>query len=290
MSQSFTPAGPLATFTSKRQRVLVTGAAGSIGRVFSKRSAEKYDLRLMTYARDKPERVEALEAFGEVVEGDICDLGSIKSACDGVDAVLHLAGNPKPTATWEELLNANIIGTYNTFAAAKAAGCRRVVYASSIHAVGGYPDDVQIKVADPVNPGDLYGVSKCFAEALARYMATQENLSILCVRIGAFQPDRAIAEKPDAGLIDSYVSHRDLTQLFHRCLDVENLQFGLFHGLSGGRFKKLDITAARDLLGYAPEDDFAANSPVTRDLKLNETVLTHRHGRDAKESGLREEL
>ena len=288
MSQSFTPTQSLATFIDRKQRVLVTGAAGHIGRVFAERSADKYDLRLMTYAKDKPERVESLRAFGEVIDGDIADLGSIRSACAGVDAVLHLAGSPRPTATWEELLAANIVGTYHTFAAAKGAGCRRVVYASSIHAVGGYPDDVQVKTTDPVNPGDLYGVSKCFAEALARYMAGQEGLSVICVRIGAFQPDGAIPAARDAKLLDSLVTHRDLTQLFHRCLDVTNLQFGLFHGLSGGRFKKLDLSDARDLLGYAPEDDFGANSPVTRDLRLNDTVLNHRKG--AASSGMREEV
>ena len=86
-----------------------------------------------------------------------------------------MAGDPSPSATWESLLPTNIIGTYNIFVAAKAAGCRKVIYASSIHAVSGYPADVQVKTDEPVNPGDLYGVSKCFGEALGRYMAEQEG-------------------------------------------------------------------------------------------------------------------
>ena len=289
MSQSFTPSQPLVTFTGKKQRVLVTGAAGNIGSVFAARSADKYDLRLMTCAKDKPEKVEALKQFGEVIDGDITDLGSIQSACAGTDAVLHLAGNPRPNAVWGDLLNANIIGTYHTFVAAKAAGCRRVVYASSIHAVGGYPPDVQVKPTDPVNPGDLYGVSKCFAEALARYMAEKDSLSVLCIRIGAFQPERAMTEGKPARLMDAYVSHRDLVQLMQRCLDVESLQFGIFHGLSEGRFKKLDITSARELLGYAPQDDFAATHPALADLDLNHRVMQHRKNRE-EDSGIREEL
>jgi len=105
-----------------------------------------------------------------------------------------MAGDPNPHATWRELREANIDGVYNIFVAAKAAGCRRVIHASSIHAVSGYPPDVQVKTSEPVNPGDLYGVSKCFGEALARYMAVQEGLSAITLRIGAFQPLESIAQ------------------------------------------------------------------------------------------------
>src|SRR3712207_8094922 len=85
---------------------------------------------------------------------------------------------------------------YHTFVAAKVAGCRRVIYASSIHAVSGYAADVRVKTSEPVNPGDLYGVTKCFGEALARYMAEKEGVSAICLRIGAFQPhESAESEK-----------------------------------------------------------------------------------------------
>lgn len=97
-----------------------------------------------------------------MVTGDVRDLEVMRWVCEGVDTVLHLAANPSPAATWEELLPTNISGTYHTFVAAKAAGCRRVVYASSIHAVAGHPRCRQVRTGDPVNPGNLYGVSKCF--------------------------------------------------------------------------------------------------------------------------------
>src|SRR5207237_718422 len=109
-------------------------------------------------------------------------------ACAGIDTVLHLAASASPSSTWDVVLNANIVGTYHAFVAAKVARCRRVIYASSIHAVSGYPADVQVHTTDPVNPGDLYGVSKCFGEAMARYMAEQEGLSAIALRIGGFQP------------------------------------------------------------------------------------------------------
>ena len=104
----------------------------------------------------------------------------------------------------------NITGTYNTYVAAKAAGCRRVIYASSIHAVSGYPADVQVKTIEPVNPGDLYGVSKCFGEAMGRYMAEQEGLSVIALRIGAFQPHESVSKESGIGMLDAWVSQRDL--------------------------------------------------------------------------------
>lgn len=118
-----------------RRRVLVTGAAGHIGSDFARRSKDGYDLRLMVR---EDETVDALAEAGEVVVGDLSDLEGLKRLCRGADTVLHLAANPDPATTWEELLPANISGTYNAFVAAKAAGCRRVFYASSIHAVSGY--------------------------------------------------------------------------------------------------------------------------------------------------------
>src|SRR4030095_14285462 len=131
---------------------------------------------------------------------------------------------------WNSVLNDNMVGTYNTFIAAKQARCRRVIYASSIHAVSGYPADVQVKTYDPVNPGDLYGGSKCFGEALARYMAEQEGLSAIAIRIGAFQPPEAAQDEGSIGMLDAWVSRRDLNQLIEKSIDVEQLKFAIFHG------------------------------------------------------------
>src|SRR6185503_19452069 len=139
--------------------------------------------------------------------------------------------NPHPSATWDSVLTDNITGTYHTFGAAKAAMCRRVIYASSIHAVSGYPPDVQVKTSEPVNPGDLYGVSKCFGEALGRYMAEQEGLSVIALRIGAFQPIETARQESGIGMLDAWVSQRDLNQLIERCIDVESIKFAILHGL-----------------------------------------------------------
>src|SRR5215212_7597399 len=290
MTESFTATAPgsLAKSVTERRRVLVTGAAGNIGKYFAEHSHAKYDLRIMVHKLD--ERADALRPFGELVAGELSDLEKLKEFCRGVDTVVHLAGDPDPGAVWASLLEGNIIGTYNVFVAAKAAGCRRVIYASSIHAVSGYPADVQVKTSEPVNPGDLYGVSKCFGEALGRYMAEQEGLSVIALRIGAFQPIEAARQESSIGMLDAFVSQRDLNQLIERCIDVESIKFAILHGLSDNRFKRLDISDARALVGYDPQDDLTAENPQLKALRLRESVGAHNLTDEQQQSGIREDV
>jgi UDP-glucose 4-epimerase len=288
-SFSFSPQ-PIPPRKSKEGKplVLVTGASGNIGTHFAEHADQKYALRLMV--QDIDDKAERIRRRGELVTGDLSDLDRLKELCRGVDTVVHLAANPSPAATWTSVRDDNITGTYHTFVAAKAAGVRRIIYASSIHAVSGYPEDVQVKTSEPVNPGDLYGVSKCFGEALGRYLAEQEGVSVICLRIGAFQP-RQNMEKPDKlGLLDAWVSHRDLQQLIEKCIDNERLQFAVFMGLSNNAFKRLDISDARELVGYQPVDDFAEVNPRTADLDLAEKISGHNVKDGGVKSGLREEL
>ncbi len=290
MAQSFTATetGALAELDeSARRGVLVTGAAGRIGSYFAEHSQGKYDFRLMVQQQSDGDEI---KQWGEVVVADLSDLERLKELCQGIDTVVHMAGDPSPSATWQELLDANIIGTYNLMVAAKAAACRRVIHASSIHAVSGYPSDVQVKTSEPVNPGDLYGVSKCFGEALGRYMAEKEGLSVICLRIGAFQSLEAAREESSVSLLDAFVSHRDLHQLIERCVDVQNVQFAILHGLSNNRFKRLDISDARELVGYAPQDDLTQINPVLKELQLHEVVQSHGAIVDGQKSGLREDV
>lgn len=291
MTQSFTPASAnrwQAVDTNQRRRILVTGATGNIGAYFAEHSHNRYDLRLMVRTIDTD--ADALRPFGELVEGDITDLEKMKVLCQGIDTVLHLAAAADPSSTWDELLSANIIGTYTTLVAAKSAGCRRVIYASSIHAVSGYPADVQVKTNEPVNPGDLYGVTKCFGEALSRYMAEQEGLSVIALRIGAFQPLETARFEEGIAMLDAFVSERDLNQLIERCIDVETLQFAILHGLSDNRFKRLDITDARVLVGYAPQDDLTEENPQLQPLQLDEKVSAHNMSDEKQKSGIRKDV
>jgi len=234
-------------------RVLVTGAAGRIGSGFAAYAADRYRLVLS----DRPGAdTSGIESYGHVVRADLGDPAALAALCRDVDAVVHLAGEPSPFADWSSLLANNIIGAYHMFTAAADAGCRRFVFASSVHAVFGYPDDRQIRESDPVHPSTLYGVTKCFGEALARYMAEQRGMSVVAVRIGALrEPDAARTEQRER--IDHiYVSPRDLYQLLVRAIEFDGAGFTLVNGTSANSVQRLDPTNARELLGYRPVDGF----------------------------------
>jgi hypothetical protein len=290
MGQSFTfrsqPFAPL----DRPLRVLVTGAAGHIGSAFARHAAGRYGLRLMVRGNERKESIDQLASLGEVVVADLNDLSALKEHCRSIDVVLHLAATPYAWASWSELAPANINGTYNLFAAALAAGCRRVVFASSIHAASGAPSEVQVKASEPPIPGDVYGVTKVFGESLARYIATQEGMSAICLRVGAFKSAGQVSPEVALALCDTFVSERDLNQLIEKSIDDLRLQFAIFHGISNNRFPRFDIEEARELLGYSPQDDATQIHAGFAGLNLPKSVLSHNRGSGEQPSGMREEI
>lgn len=235
------------------RRVLVTGAAGRLGTDFVRHAPSRFDLRLMV----RPgEEASQFDGRGEIVEAELEDFSRLLALCEGIDTVLHLAAEPRINAEWDTLLPSNIVGTHNLFQAAKAAGCRRVIFASSVHAVAGYPEDIQVRTSDPVNPDNLYGVTKAFGEALARYMAEQQGLSSIVVRIGAAHPERRDWNGWRMG--DAFISYADLRHLFVQCIDDVNVRFAIVHGVSDNRTKRLDISTTKTLLGYRPAEPSAS--------------------------------
>ncbi|WP_157987715.1 NAD-dependent epimerase/dehydratase family protein [Jiangella endophytica] len=237
---------------TEQRSVLVTGGAGTIGSGFASWAADAYDLTLV----DLPGRFSDRHAdLGRIVEADLTDLAAVKEALAGIDTVVHLGGERSPSALWSQLLPANIVGTYNVVAAAVAAGCRRVVYASSVHAVSGYPAGTQVRETDPVRPGDLYGVSKCFGEALGSFAAGTEGLSFVALRIGAFR-EPAELEEPDSGWkLRDFCAPADLYRLMRRVIDAEGIGFEIYNAVSGNAFTRLPMHKASHDLGFEPEYD-----------------------------------
>ncbi len=186
---------------------------------------------------------------------DIADLEACRRACEGIDTVVHLAADPGPIADfYGSLLDANIKGAFNIFRAAADAGCRRVVFASSAQTIEGYPEDRQVSVRDPVRPKNLYGVTKCFGEALGSYFSTQEGLSVIAVRIANFA-EFLPGENHSPRDVSAFISHRDAVQLLVRAVDVETVGFAIVNGVSDNRYKRLTLEESREVLGYSPEDD-----------------------------------
>jgi uronate dehydrogenase len=235
----------------ERKRVLITGAAGLIGSFVRKALVDRYVMRLTDIVPiDEPRD-------HEVMQADITDIDQMRRACEGMDVVLHLAADPDASADFcQSLLPLNIIGAYNVFQAAKEKGCQRVVFASSIHAMLGYPREASAREDMPVNPANFYGVTKCFGEALGRYYSHQ-MLSSLAIRIGAVRrqqdvdPDRPESERGEG---EAWISERDLVQLIQCCIDVEDIDFAIVHAQSGQKKPHLNIAHTQEIVGYEPQD------------------------------------
>jgi nucleoside-diphosphate-sugar epimerase len=124
--------------------------------------------------------------------------------------------------------------------------------------VGGYPPDVQVKWDMPVRPCCEYGASKCYGEALGHYFADQRGVSVIAIRIGGVHGHDEEPHKYQSQQMDYLVSEEDLTQLLTKCVEApEDLQFAIVHGLSDNRFKRLDLSHTREILGYEPSHDSA---------------------------------
>ena len=233
-----------------RKKVLVTGAAGRIGQVMRAGLKDRYDLRRMD-----PRTIREAEAGEEGGTGSGADLASRDAAVDGVDAVVHMAGDPEVSATWESVLEKNIHGVYCTYEACKNKGVKRVVFASTNHVTGFYEQEgVYITPEMPERPDSFYGASKAFGEDLGRYYVDQFGLEVVCLRIGSFQPESAVTERGSDRILSTWLSHRDCVQLVWRSIEAD-VRFGIYYGISGNTRGYWDIQSARQELGYDPEDD-----------------------------------
>src|SRR5215211_949928 len=237
---------------SGRRFVLLTGAAGRIGTAFREAHGEAYRFRLADLHTDT--LADTPGGDHEVVRLDIADADACRQACAGMDTVVHLAADPSTEADWESsLLPNNIQGAVNIFRAASEMGCRRVVFASSVHAVGGLQEGEAIPDDAPPRPVNLYGASKAFGEAVAATYSAA-GLSGIAIRIGAYDAPW-FYEDGDATAAMAYVSARDLNDLLVRCIETDNIPYAVVAGISDNTSKRFDLIQTRKLLGYEPQDD-----------------------------------
>jgi nucleoside-diphosphate-sugar epimerase len=241
------------TNQTEKLKLLITGGCGRIGSYFIRSTAGRYIIRVVDKVPWDAGKLGDLP--GESLVSDLQNLEECRKACDGVDMVVHLAADPSPDADFlDSLLQNNILATYNMFRAAKEMGCRRFIYASSVHAVGAHPPDVQIKVSMPVRPTTLYGVSKCFGEALAAHFAINEGLPSIAMRIGAYLfPEAAVGMDPNE--MDGYLHPDDFNHLLTQCLETSNISFEIVHAISNNLYKRLDLTETRQVFRYQPQAD-----------------------------------
>lgn len=221
--------------------VLLTGSAGTIGTALRERlPALGWQLR----------GFDRSPAPGSVV-GDVTSPAELDAAMTGVEAVVHLAGQPTE-APWPVIRDANIEGTVQVFEAARRAGVRRIVYASSNHAVGFTPVGTEQPADLAVRPDTLYGVSKAFGEALGRYYADRYGFQVACLRIGTFEPRPTYLRS-----LSTWLSPDDCARLVDACLRAPALGYALVWGVSANTRRTWSLEAGR-ALGYEPRDDAEA--------------------------------
>jgi len=250
-------------------RVLITGAAGNIGRTLRAHFKGRYALlRLTDVAPQKP-----AEPGEEVQTVDIRDMAALERSMEGIDCVIHLAGVPEEDA-WDKILPLNIEGCYNVFEAARRQGVRRVVFASSNHAVGFHRRETFIDTLVQPRPDGRYGVSKVFGEAVGRLYADKYGLSVACLRIGSFRPSDRPSETRH---LLTWISHRDMAQLAYRCVEHPAYHFVVAYGVSNNLRNRWDNTPAK-FLGYRPQDDAEAFAAQVASAPAEDPLAAQFHG------------
>src|ERR1700730_81440 len=204
------------------RRIVFTGASGGIGTMIRPLLAPLYP-GLVLSDRVKPKNLLPSETF---VAADLTKPDEVAAVVKGADSVIHLGGF-SVEGPWDASLQANVIGCYNLFEAARQAGVKRVVFASSNHAVGFYPRRRKIGTDVTVRPDSRYGVSKAFGEALGALYSDKHGIAVTCLRIGNVGPVPL-----DVRRLSIWISPEDLVQLFQIGLEHPDLRFEIFYGAS----------------------------------------------------------
>ncbi|MFZ1064762.1 MAG: NAD(P)-dependent oxidoreductase [Pseudolabrys sp.] len=223
------------------QKILITGAAGDVGTRLRKLLKGVYSLRVSDIRKPAD-----LGADDEFVAADLGDYEQTKQITAGIDGIVHLGGH-SVEGPWETIHKSNIVGCYNLFEAAYRSGVKRIVFASSNHAVGFYPRDRKIGVDVTVRPDSRYGVSKAFGEAVGALYADKHGLRVTCIRIGN------VGDKPlDKRRMSIWIKPEDLAQLIRIGLEHPDIRFEIFYGASDNAAGWWDNSNARRF-GYRPQ-------------------------------------
>ncbi len=226
------------------KRVLITGAGGGIGRSLRETLQGLYPILRLS---DRVALAPAREGE-EVDRTELSDMTAVERMVADVDGIVHLGGISGENE-WPVILEGNLIGLYNVFEAARRAGVKRIVFATSNHAVGFYPREQHIDHRVVPRPDSRYGVSKAFGEALASLYSDKHGIGVLCTRIGNF------GEKPiDKRRLSIWISPRDYTQLVRIGLEHPDVRYEIVYGVSNNRRSWYDNSNAVRL-GYRPQDD-----------------------------------
>jgi uronate dehydrogenase len=223
------------------KNILVTGAAGDVGSRLRKLMKGVYPRIRWSDIRTPSD----LAADEEFVAADLSKMEDVEKIVDGIDGIVHLGGF-SVEGPWDTILQSNIIGTYNMFEAAYRAKVKRVVFATSNHAVGFYPRTQRIGVNVTVRPDSRYGISKAFGESVGAFYADKHGLRVTCLRIGN------VGDAPlDQRRLAIWLKPEDLVQLIRIGLEHRDIKFEIFYGASNNAAAWWDNSNAQRY-GYHP--------------------------------------
>jgi NAD+ dependent glucose-6-phosphate dehydrogenase len=222
--------------------------------------ADEYEWKLLLHS--PPDE----EPDYEYLIGDVVDEEAVAEAMDGVGAVIHLAGDPRPDAPWDSVLTNNIDGTQTMYEVAVAEGVEKFVFASSNHAVGAYEtdertpemyrddDDYRLDGMEFPRPGNHYGVSKATGEIIGRYYHDEHGISVCNIRIGNLTKGHPPIDYERGQAM--WLSYPDCARI-HRCALEADYDFETVYGISDNDRKYYSLERAREALGYEPQDNSA---------------------------------
>ena len=253
------PLAPGSLTPIRFRRLLLTGAAGGLGRELRRR------LKPYCTALRLSDRVDlgAAAAGEELRPAALEDRDAMRSLLADVDAVVHMGG-VSVEGPFEPILQANIVGAYNLYEAARVHGVKRVVFASSNHVTGFYRQDEVISPDDPMRPDGHYGLSKAFGENLSRFYFDRYGIETVCLRIGSSFP----APK-DRRMLATWMSYDDLERLVVASLTAPVVGHSVIYGMSDNRVTWWDNTGARHI-GYVPQD---SSEPYRPEVEARQPML-----------------
>ena len=227
------------------KKIVLTGAAGALGTVLREPLSKMAEALVSTDIAAAPTKLLANESY---VQADVAEMDQIGPVLKGADMVVHF-GAFVDEGPFEKLWGPNYVGAYNIWEAAQKQGLRRVVYASSIHAVGMEATNAGVDTDTAHRPDTFYGLAKCFAEDLGRMYWEKRGLEAVCLRILS-----CTKEPQNVRALGTWLSYGDLVQLVQRSVDSPTVGFTVAYGVSANTRAPVSNHKV-GFLGYKPQDN-----------------------------------
>lgn len=228
-------------------RILLTGAGGMLGNVLrQKLNGWVPNLRVSDISDL------GVAAVGEeVIHGDLANMDDVTKLVDGCDGIIHLGGVSTEN-TFDNIIDANIRGTYNIYEAARKAGVKRILFASSNHTIGFHDRETKLDQQSPLRPDSIYGLSKCFGENLAQYYFDKFGIETVSARIGS-----CFAEPKNRRMLATWLSYDDFERMVKAVFNAPRVGCTFLYGASNNKEQWWDNSHA-SFIGWHPEDDTEA--------------------------------